>query len=483
MRFGFSNTTNLKFDILAILDREQVPISSHELVRRLGYSNVETVKQILRELQKDIQNTYKPEEFNLTISRRLGVYLTRSYVGIQQLFDYLITKELAYTIYKETMFHPEVQSAKFIENNYTTESSIRRKIKEMNSYISNYRVSISFGTVMKLNGSEYSKRYLTFVFMFIIHRRITAIPWIENAMEYIELARNISEELGFGFRRSQLEFFALWIYITDCALKNNKKLELPAYLVSVTERINFPACPSLLEHWSALDWNFIMLAMYTYDLYRFDVTSFIETEEAECVTITEQWIEAFELQLAELTKEQKQLVRETATKGYVQEKMFKFDDNLAANWPIIRWSIIKEEYPVYYRKFAKFWDKYCELNPTETLTNKYARAYSFFLCNVLYPLENNYETIKLYIFSDVNKLYVAHLQERIRLYFKGKYIIEFMDTKEDADLVIGSTLYTQKEVYAQKYIQTVLYLPQVDLEKIAIVIEEIIQKRLENDEY
>ena len=69
MYLGFHDYTQTKLDIVFLLDESKVPLTTKEIHKEIGHSNIETIKKIMKELQEDFQEVYPKGEVVLSISK------------------------------------------------------------------------------------------------------------------------------------------------------------------------------------------------------------------------------------------------------------------------------------------------------------------------------------------------------------------------------------------------------------------------------
>lgn len=164
--FGISKATWLKKDLIELLDKQDDFVSSQFLASKLTYASVETIKKMCRELKAEVEEIYQPDEAEFIIHKHHGIRFIRHTIHTQNYVDYIYSRELAYEVFMQTFLHKSIDTYDFCEAVHISESKLRRKIKEINGYMTVYGLHFSCGSTLSVEGPEHKIRILGTIFLF-----------------------------------------------------------------------------------------------------------------------------------------------------------------------------------------------------------------------------------------------------------------------------------------------------------------------------
>lgn len=179
----------------------------------------------------------------------------------------------------------------------------------MNQFFDTYQVFLKIGKNVSITGKESQIRFLFFSFLYITHRRISHISWI-NSGEYLALAKRVvlachSEE------PINTEVIALWLFINLQAIKKNHPLENELAI----ENFDLVLPASAL---SPKDWNYVLTVLFMLSIVaiepRWDFERLYETYEAETIRFS---IHLFEKHFRLLTVPEKQRMAKRMYRHYI----------------------------------------------------------------------------------------------------------------------------------------------------------------------
>ena len=101
----------------------------------------------------------------------------------------------------------------------------------------------------------------------------------------------------------------------------------------------------------------------------------------------------------------------------------------------IDFKYLKIQFPRYWRHFINCWNIIkVELSDQ----NPYLKYICLSVCISIFPIEEFYSVIKVFLCSDIGKLYENYLKQIISIEFKGKYNLEFVESIESCDAVFST---------------------------------------------
>ncbi|MDU6523210.1 MAG: helix-turn-helix domain-containing protein, partial [Enterococcus sp.] len=139
---GMDKNTLLKLQIIEILDCLQTPITLKELQMKIGHSSLGTIRMNCKELQGIIYNLYFEDGYslNLRMNNGRGIQLERSSTNLQSLITYLYKSDLAFVILQKVLAERKLSAIQFCMDQTISESTLRRKIKEINQELAHYHL-------------------------------------------------------------------------------------------------------------------------------------------------------------------------------------------------------------------------------------------------------------------------------------------------------------------------------------------------------
>lgn len=135
--FGITKSLLLKRDIMYVLDDQNDFIVTSEIQNKLSYSSQSTIKKACRELQFEISELYPNQEIYIEIHKRYGVKLIQTSSKLQEFWRSFFFKDISYQIYYAVLFNKQYDFEKFCLDFHLSESTLKRKINNINSFIKN----------------------------------------------------------------------------------------------------------------------------------------------------------------------------------------------------------------------------------------------------------------------------------------------------------------------------------------------------------
>lgn len=482
MYLGFHDYTQTKLDIVFLLDESKVPLTTKEIHKEIGHSNIETIKKIMKELQEDFQEVYPKGEVVLSISKRNGITLTRDATNLQKFIRYALTNDLAYKIYMATIFNESTDTTKFVDTNFISRSSVRRKIQDMNVYLNKMDLHISFGKILKINGPEYRRRIMAYRLMSIIKLNIEDLPIKENTDVFYSLAKQVARYLDIS-KEKHLSKLAAFIYITHMAHKNNKNLEFSEEVQRAMRSLTFPARPRILTFFSDEDWNLMVLALSSLNFEGIDLDLNYKNIALPLITdLSNRFVASFEKAFNHnLAPDEVEFIHKTNHKFYIRNLLYPIENFALTTFPTVKPSTIRHNFPAYFKRFTNFFAHLKDdiVHPlTESLVYEYQ---AFFICASIFPLENSFPLVKIYLEADLDKLILKHLKNRLAISLSGKCKVKFVDFVDEAHIIL-KTASTRSITPSnnQTLIEILPILSLTDLDKIHSTVKVLTYKMVDD---
>lgn len=475
--FCLDKKTNLQIDMIEILDESTSPISAAEIAKKMKIGTVSTILSICRELNEIISKIYIESQVELIINHK-GISLIRNSTNLVLLYNYILTNDLGYEIMKHLILEREVNVYRFCIDKGVSESTLRRKMKQMNREVNFYDFKITCSNSFSIKGNELKFRIFSFIFLCSIHRQMEEIAWIEGRAKYISIAKQVSKYLLDDFlaeelNSMQLQLMGLWIYITNTFNRKGMLIHFSQEHQKIVKKIDFPKKPESLSNWHLNDWEFFLIGSYCYQLFDFPVKS----SKFDRIVLPKRiekeftiWISTFECHFEPINQIKKQYIIEQLKKIYIADLLFRVDQKLFPMLDYDNLYQIVDRYPTYLKKFEDFFSDLSFKIPTFKLGDfkiKFLR-----ICLFIYPLEKSLPKIRLYYFSDQYSNLNRIAEESLSLHFRSKYDIRFVSEPGDAEWIISTT---PSIFFDSKEIGKMIVIRSPFLEKDLITIEDHLQ--------
>lgn len=433
--FGISKATWLKKELIELLDKQEDFVSSQFLASKLTYSSVETIKKMCRELKSETEEIYAPEEAEFIIHKHHGIRFVRHTIDTQNYVDYIYSKELAYDIFLQGFLNDSIDTYDFCESVHISESKLRRKIKEINSYMATYDIHFSCTSTLSVDGPEHKIRILGAIFIFSAHRSLALVPSLTDVTFYIERTAAILDYLHIPYVEESLQILSLSVFFIERRLFRH--VELTPLEQQLFYTISIPPRPDFLDTWSDDDWRLLLLVYDTFDIINLeqiiDYTP-LYNQIPEDTLYIQTWIQQFEANFRPLTQLDQQIIKATLYKNYIAGHIFHVDHWLVETFQSMDFERLETNFPLYMIRFNNLWENYAAL--MDLSESRHFRSIHFTLCNFLLPLDTFIPTIRIYYFCDFAMLYQQYAKQFLHAHFKGRFSLEFVKSMEEADVSI-----------------------------------------------
>ncbi|OJG71928.1 hypothetical protein RV11_GL003303 [Enterococcus phoeniculicola] len=464
----------MKLDILYILENQTDFISTNQLQMLLGYSNMYLVKKNLRELKEDIQEFYENEEVLLVISHHNGIKLIHESDHLHPFIIDFLSKDIAIELLMLLLFTRDVSTENFCETYYISESSLRRKVKEINQHLAFYHLKITLSRKIRLVGPENKIRLVTFALLFFIYRTPEMMHEIPEYEDLQSLTHQLNDYLNVRDSAMQREilFFIILSYVLSI------KRGAPYYPEPEHElyfdHIDVLDKPDFLSDWSFYDWKLFILSVHCADLHStlLNNSQIVRLFQKNKLT---RWQYLFTQNFRELTQTESSLVKDSLISQFLTRTFFIMDNELFEHFHIIDEKKMRQSFPLFFNRFELFWQQFVQEFPESDF--QYLKTVNFLFCLHLMPVESMFFRVHLHIYDlpDVLKTYI-----RLQVFnrFGANFHLIFVDEAAKADLILGTvSSYDIKVSTTPLYLCIKMNLTTSDYDQIEISLWQIIEQK------
>lgn len=475
--FGLDKNTLLKRNIIDTLDRQTTPFTYKELAESIRTSSVTTLQTNCKELADLMEELYPDQSCSLLIQKEsygIGLTLLRSSDNLQTFYDYLYSSDLAYEILYTLLFERNTSTVLFCMNHGLSESSLKRKIKDINDEIKAFGLRITCAKQLSLKGPEVKIRTFHYIFLRSVHRQFFALSGEQNLPENYQLGKNIAAYLGVAYDLTLVERFAYWTLIATTALSKGKKLQLRQEDKKIMQSLQFPDKPDFLIHWSLDEWAFLLTVVYCSLSENFQLP--LNVEKLQPSALQESWLRSFQKHFRLLTSEEEQLVYMKLNQLHMTIHFFPLSRNfLATLQDFIGLDDLNEMYPLYLQHFEAFWQEWSPVLAKEEA--EMFRMFSLSTCISIIPMEELLPTIAIHIYSEASDSFKQYVKIKLNYYYSTRYDLLFVEAPEKADLLIGTVpFYDTNRSLQQRTLVVRARISQKDLENISERLQELLER-------
>ena len=437
--YGLEAHTSLKFRIIELLDKTAMPLTSLEIQKAIGLASQTTILNCCHEIQEMISQIYSEEAVSLLISPKYGIQLIRNSSSLQYLYDAFYSSDLLCEIAEKLIQKRQFSTNDFCEEHGVSVSKLKRKVKEANKLLADYQIHVSVSSQVTIKADEIQIRMFSYGFLYGVHRQFSQISWIDNKPEILTLAAKILGYLHLEVTEQKIELLAISLYVQSVGIRLGKPVSFQRTQNMILTSLAIPEKPPFLPDWTEKDWQLLMTFIQSYEPFGFtkNLKPFPEEYEHRFMRISTSWITSFEQFFLPLSPEKKLLAQELQRRELVSRNFFKMNENF---FHIQDFTIgFKENYPSYFNRFATFWDQFMQQHELEIPQEHLLFQNHLLICLYLCPIESILPELKINLQSDLNFLLTHHLKEQIVISLKQTHQVQFVDSKEQAQLVISTT--------------------------------------------
>ncbi|MGX7204752.1 helix-turn-helix domain-containing protein [Enterococcus pingfangensis] len=441
-----SKYNQLKIEIIEILSQINQEISYKDLLSKLSKGlGIHSLISLCKELETDISKVYPEKNVYLKINSS-SLQLIRYSSTLLYLYDEIFSSDLSYKIIESLFYKRSFNSEKFCHEQGISLSTFRRKIADLNKYLSHYQLHISVSsrlTLQKEQGSkngEISARFYLFSFLYSIHRQIQNVHWIQNSDKLKELRDQIFTYLGISYSGVPNDTVLLWLYVIQVSALNKHTLDFTNEEQRFIDALDFPRKPNFLTTWTAEDWQFLIVILYSFDNFNYQLNDSLTLppqEEEKIQKIESSWFENFETAFQELSPEQQTISHKYFQKKYLFQQFFPVNEVTTQQLTFLDISAFHKNYPLYYQKFQKLWQNFSLSITKREIDLYYFEVEAILLSTYLCPPVHCLPNFKLFLLSDLGHFYESYIRTQITDTVRGLVDLTFVDNPIDADLTVS----------------------------------------------
>lgn len=436
---GKERKTALKIQLLFFLSDQEEFVTSKEISTHLNIKNPQQTQQLCRELETDLKDCYKNNEFQLIISKVYGCRLQRTDGNLDLLLNSYHYTELSYNLLTELFYKSPLTVSDFCKKYYVSEATARRKVRQLNQNLSLFNIRITFGRNLTLVGSEEDIRAYYLLSNYLTYQNISNLPLIDDVrkQQVIQVATHIAAQLNPSYTASQIEVIALLYGVQDYRIKIlNQSLQQRPTVIEHFDDAFFTENHAPSTQWSIHDWHLFLFYLYLFNLYRPEKEEAIDSLQQMYQTEITRWKHLFSHFFPETPALELSINREPLIRLFHFHRQYPEDIYLFHIFPLLSLEELTQRYPLHMKRFEHFFNAFiCQYPTFNTL---HFQVNSLLLTLSVSPLDQRKERIYLYLeslFPDAHTLFLkTSLLERLQI----KYHIVFVDNPLSADLTIST---------------------------------------------
>lgn len=433
--YGLQKKMILKKELLLLLSGYTTFVSSKEIAQQLKLESAQQVQLLCRELAADIEEFYQPTELNLQINNN-GILLVRGESDLQRLLTHYHAKEPSFDLVMDLFFHRVIPLADFCSKHFMSESTVRRKVRQVNKNLKAFEIRITCSHELKLIGEEH--KILSFIVLaaYLSFQKMsnTTIVPRHTQTQILAQTRRIVATFSDSPTELEIDSIALIYSILAVSTKNGHHLEETWHPFTQITADFLPEKPEFLTKWTQKDWEFFLTALYLYNFYL--PPHLKDHLPACCGKVKKDWEDLFIANFSTDLGIKKAHVQQELQRLFLFCDWYPNDNYILELFPVVSLEEITKRYPLHLERYDLFWSEFMQNYPAFNLN--YFRVNSLLLTLYLTPLEERKERIIIYLESAHNISFVENLKIAIYEYFWIKYQIVFTDNKTEADLYLSS---------------------------------------------
>ncbi|MEO1769548.1 helix-turn-helix domain-containing protein [Candidatus Enterococcus ferrettii] len=170
--FSFiSSDEQLTIELSTFLSEKNRYVPIAELTDSFLVSPVK-IREILKVLEDDL-GSFQNDAFFLDVSKKKGAFLSiDDDHNLKEFISFIILRSPLIQLFTAISFQKFVSVTNYAQENFLSESTVRRSLKRIRSIITPYEITITKNSYL-LSGSETQIRYFLFLFFWRIYRGIT----------------------------------------------------------------------------------------------------------------------------------------------------------------------------------------------------------------------------------------------------------------------------------------------------------------------
>lgn len=438
---GLEKDTILKLQIIKILVNYDRFVSIDELQESIGTISKNKIMNACTELKEIIDHLYQENNYSLkvAIKRGSGIRIIKHSTNFQTLYKYLYSNDLTHTIVRNLLIKREINSMKFSLDIGVSNSTLRRKIQQINKELKNYNIHISFSRKLRLKGEEFDIRVFSYIYFRGLYRQFSDIEWIQEIPAYNISIKKIYDYLHIPNSISNIECLSIWYFVITKAIETKRNISSNSFKSINPKDFDLIERPKFLKAWPLYEWKFLLIAVYCSQISNFDLKLLNKELDESISNYTNQWLSIFKKSFSSLNTPDISNFKKDFKQQYFSRIFFKLDYfTVQAITDLIHIDSLKESYENYFKKFEKSWNDFLFLNPL--FDNNQSKIYSQLNCLELFPIEFNLPQIIIHLVSELSDFFEKTISISIRLYLGQRYKIIFTPDIHEAQLILGTTV-------------------------------------------
>lgn len=432
---GLKRKTQLKRALFLILDEESLFCGWKNLSQQLRF-DLESLKQLAYELQKELNDYYLSSEIELIIDEQHGLCLKKQYgeaplniaaVGHDPLFLRIIQEVLA----REDWTLEDLCDSFFI-----SPSTAKRKIRLLNQQLAAFDLRITNSTYVRLLGKERHIRSFYTLFSYFSYQNFAFNPYLneEEKNHYQETIQSIRQVFNQQISCLHKDFLALFFGLHDLRIKSGQHIttilaDAPESLLEI-----LPQKPVELSDWSEEDWVFFVIFLFLFNVVTPNPDQLAFLQEKLFVPERTAWQLFFKKQFNLTDDCAFETIQVHLIRIFLFTKLFPNNNYLFHLFPFTNYLSFTQNQPVYNQYFDRFWSLFIDEFPSYSTT--YFKMQSFFLMRYLIPRSPRANQINLYLASEFTEFYQSNLQLAIHEYFCHMYDFNWVQQENEAEIII-----------------------------------------------
>ena len=411
-----------------------------------------TVQRYIHRLQ-ELVNDYNEEKHHLVVihyEKYKGVRLEiDSGSNYMELKSYILENDETMQIFKLIIFEEFESISKYAADNYVSESSIRKSLKKIKQFLSNYQLSLSRSS-FRIEGEEKQIRLIIYITTWIIFKGVTwPFDFISQRKIYASVDR-FSEELDLGFSVIHQKQMAYMLAVNILRLRKKHVITME------DEWRQYVNLPKLIEKIPMLnvfisDYNiYIESELYFYvvllqlkpkffesENYRNSVFNYHQKMSSNIYKSTELFMDTFNKKIDVIPEELETRFFVTSFCTHLFSQLFSNIQVDIDGHMIFR--NLEDDYPNLNNHLEELVEELHEVSGEVLFTKKsfLLQKYMMLFSSVL-PLTYYESEIKLYLDTDLPFFVKTNVTNQITDRFKYDFNLRFITSNEmeEADLVL-----------------------------------------------
>lgn len=241
----FESNIAMKLSLLDLVYQAEDWVKIPTLSFKTQMSEKKVVKY-MEQLQEDLGQMQLLKESNAEINyiKGKGYSFKGEELEYKMLSLYLLNQSLIFVLLKDLFLNHQVLTADILNNYFVSESTLRRKVMQIDEYLSTYHLALKYSTrQLTITGDELTIRYLGYQFFWTFYTGVTwpfhhvnqkkVTFYVRDALKNYDLAKKNTITLEFSY------MFALNIARYHSKHPINSA-DIPDYVREINQQILFP---------------------------------------------------------------------------------------------------------------------------------------------------------------------------------------------------------------------------------------------------